>query len=225
MIYTYMAIIRLRLKTVLESAHMTTKSTKTFLTPKEAAARLMVAPVTIRAWAERGWLTAQVTAGGHRRYLVSDVETFAHSRGLAFSRPGRVAMRILVVDDDLQVISYLEEMLNGCTDPIEIEAAQDGFEAGFMINRFDPDIVLLDLMMPGMNGFEACRRIKADPATATIRVVAMTGYPSPENVQRIVEAGAEQCFAKPINEPALLGWLGLTTQPQHKSAAPIAAGE
>jgi len=53
--------------------------------------------------------------------------------------------------------------------------------------------------MPGMDGFSVCQRIKDDPATSNIRVIAMTGYTNLENVQRIMQAGAEKCLKKPIN--------------------------
>jgi two-component system cell cycle response regulator len=66
-------------------------------------------------------------------------------------------------------------------------------------------------MMPGMDGFEVCRRVKNDPATATIRVIAMTGYPTEENIKRILAAGAESCMTKPVDHAELLAVLDLPT--------------
>jgi two-component system cell cycle response regulator len=73
-------------------------------------------------------------------------------------------------------------------------------------------------MMSELDGFEVCRRIKQDPATAPIRVIALTGHPSPENVQRITAAGAEICLAKPIDNAELFAVLGLTAAGQNGNA-------
>ncbi|MCK5092197.1 MAG: response regulator, partial [Gammaproteobacteria bacterium] len=72
-----------------------------------------------------------------------------------------------------------------------------------------PNIVLLDLMMPGLDGFEVCRQLKDNPATSAIRVIAMTGYRTEENVKRIIEAGAEECLVKPIEQDSLLELIGI----------------
>ena len=78
-----------------------------------------------------------------------------------------------------------------------------GFEAGRLMATFRPDVVLLDLRMPGLDGFQVCRTIKADPESSPTIVVAMTGYFSPETESRILECGAVRCFAKPV-EPSTL---------------------
>lgn len=120
-------------------------------------------------------------------------------------------LKVLVVDDDDMHREYLAELLGGADLPVRVETARDGFEAGLKMAEFAPDVVLLDVMMPGMNGFEVCRRIAAAPAGGAARVIAMTGYPSPENLQRIVGAGAEVMLAKPIDVPLLMHALGLST--------------
>ena len=78
-----------------------------------------------------------------------------------------------------------------------------------MVESFKPDTVLLDLRMPGLDGFAVCRQLKTSPATAHIRVIAMTGYAPLESRAAIVEAGAEVCLAKPFTNDQLLGLLGL----------------
>ena len=85
----------------------------------------------------------------------------------------------------------------------EATFAADGFEAGRLTATFRPDVVLLDLRMPGRDGFQVCRTIKADPATSHTLVIAMTGFYSPETEARILECGAVRCFAKPV-EPSTL---------------------
>jgi excisionase family DNA binding protein len=192
---------------------------KTHLTPNEVAELLMVNPVTVRQWAARGLLRSLTTPGGHRRFLLSDVEEFARSRGAtpvarASGRPDRV----LIVDDDPNVGRLIAEVIQERDDNVETEIAHDGFEAGVMVESFRPHALVLDLMMPGMDGFEVCRRLRARPTLNHIRIVAVTGFPSTENVDRILAAGADACLPKPIDTERLLMELGLTV-PQNTAAA------
>ena len=76
--------------------------------------------------------------------------------------------------------------------------ASDGYEAGAEMIRFAPDLVLLDLFMPGVDGFEVCRKIKSDPQTRNTVVVVMTGLPIEENLTRALECGADHCVPKPF---------------------------
>lgn len=179
------------------------------LTPAEAAEILRVAPVTLRSWAQKGWLRAEVTAGGHRRYSQVELGRFALERGLTLHWPELQRSRVLVVDDDVHLGSYLYELLVGDATQPEVMLVHDGFEAGVQLVEFRPDVVLLDLMMPGLDGFAVCERIKRDPKTSSIRVIAMTGYPSPENTQRILQLGAELCLNKPFDPQSLLTALNL----------------
>lgn len=183
---------------------MSKNDNKPYLTPSEAAKLLMVSPITVRAWAQKGLLPSETTPGGHRRFLREDVEQFAKQ---AKTPPVRNEVRILVVDDDKQVSGFLVEWLTGLDEPFIVCAATDGFEAGSKMYTFEPDVILLDLMMPGLDGFAVCRQIKSDPDIKDIRVIAMTGYPSPENERRIIEAGAETCIRKPLDTKLLLGLL------------------
>jgi len=184
---------------------------KMHLTPTEVAELLLVNPVTVRQWAARGLLRSLTTPGGHRRFLLGDVEEFARSRGStpaarAAGRPDRV----LIVDDDIQLGLSVAETI-GLRDPqIAIEIACDGFEAGAKVESFRPHVLLLDLMMPGIDGFEVCRRLRARPTLSHVRIVAMTGYPSPENIERIMQAGADACLPKPLDPERLLAELGLS---------------
>lgn len=182
---------------------------KSYLTPNQVAELLMVSPTAIRQWAEKGELNALTTPGGHRRFLPREVENFARERGLTLNLGNGDVLRILIVDDDEQYLRYLVKLLQGFPEQVITETAMDGFVAGLKIREFEPHIVLLDLMMPGLNGFEVCRLLKADPKTRAVRVIAMTGYPTPENIEQIQNAGAEVCLSKPINTQVLLEHLGL----------------
>lgn len=180
-----------------------------YLTPHEVAELLLVSPVTVRQWAQKGQLRAETTPGGHRRFSQAEVERFAVQRGIRLERGGREQLRVLIVDDDKQLAGYLVELLDTLSDNVATDTAYDGFEAGQKVRTFVPHVVLLDLMMPGIDGLSVCRLLKGDPATRSIRIIAMTGYYSKENVERILAAGAEVCLAKPLDTAALTQAIGL----------------
>lgn len=182
------------------------KREKAYLTPQEVAEMLMVSPVTVRQWAQQGQLAALNTPGGHRRFLLEDVHRFTRERRL---RRQDHALRVLIVDDDAQLAGMLLELLLSRTADIAAETAHDGFHAGAKLHTFRPDVVLLDLMMPGVNGFDVCRMLKRNPDTRAIRVVAMTGFPTPENIDAALAAGAVKCLAKPLDAEAVLDAIGI----------------
>ena len=186
---------------------------KTHLTPNEVAELLMVNPVTVRQWAARGLLRSLTTPGGHRRFLLSDVEEFARSRGATpVPRKSGRPDRVLVVDDDPQICRSIADLIRRHAPQVETEIARDGFEAGVKVESFRPHALVLDLMMPGMDGFEVCRRLRERPTLNHIRIVAITGFPSAENVERVLAAGADACLPKPIDSDRLVAELGLAAQ-------------
>ncbi len=180
---------------------------RAYMTPNEVAELLMVSPVTVRQWAQKKWIHAISTAGGHRRFLRHNVEQFARERGMELVSDG--PPRVLVVDDNRSFARYLADLLANQPNPVDTETAHDGFDAGRKVLQFAPDIVLLDLKMPGMDGFSVCEQLKQDDVTKHIRIIAMTGYYTPDNETRILEAGAEACLAKPFDKSVLLDVMGL----------------
>jgi excisionase family DNA binding protein len=192
---------------------------KSHLTPNEVAQLLMVNPVTVRQWAARGLLRSLTTPGGHRRFLLSDVEEFARSRGATpAGRSSGRPDRVLIVDDDPQLGRFIAELVRARDAHVETEIAVDGFEAGSKVESFRPHALVLDLTMPGVDGLEVCRRLRARPTLNHIRIVAMTGLASTESIQGILAAGANACLPKPPDSEQLLIELGLAPAP---SAAPV----
>lgn len=183
--------------------------TKRYLTPNEVAERLMVSPITVRQWAQKGELHALATPGGHRRFLHHEIERFAREKGLTLQPAASDVLRILIVDDDEHLVSYLQELFKSLPDAIKTEATYDGFDAGRKVQLFQPHIIILDLMMPNLNGFDVCRLLKEDPSTRAIRIIAITGYYTEENVKLIRKAGADACLTKPIDTEQLLATIGL----------------
>ncbi len=109
--------------------------------------------------------------------------------------------RVLVVDDVPPNVKLLEAKLT--SEYFDVLTAFSGPEALDVISREHPDIILLDVMMPGMDGFEVCRRIKTDPSTAHIPVVMVTALDQPSDRVAGLEAGADDFLTKPVQDLAL----------------------
>lgn len=109
---------------------------------------------------------------------------------------------VLLVDDNQQnlelILAYLDDL--GC----RTITAVDGVEAMRMVEQERPDLVLLDVMMPRMSGFEVCQKIKSDPATRDIAVIMVTALNEVPDYERAVESGTDDFLSKPVNKIELL---------------------
>lgn len=110
--------------------------------------------------------------------------------------------RVLVVDDILANVKLLEARLQA--EYFEVLTAYSGAEALELCERERVDVVLLDVMMPGMDGFEVCKRLKADPATQDVPVIMVTALDQPSDKLQGLEAGADDFLTKPVDEIALI---------------------
>jgi len=109
--------------------------------------------------------------------------------------------RVLVVDDILANVRLLEAKLT--SEYFDVHTASNGKDALEAIVSFNPDIILLDVMMPGIDGIEVCKRIKSNPKTQHIPVIMVTALDQPEDRVHGLEAGADDFITKPINDAAL----------------------
>jgi excisionase family DNA binding protein len=188
-------------------------SPKMYVTSSEAAALLMVSPVTIREWARKGLLPSVSTAGGHRRFLLDQLQQFAQSHGIHFeseiSAPTQEARRVLLVDDDLVFVEYLRETILTADSHVRVKCAMDGFQAGQFTEGFRPHVVALDINMPRVDGIELCRRLRANPTTANSRLIMLSGVLSDENISAARAAGADDWIEKGASREEILQVLGL----------------
>ena len=169
----------------------------------QAAKYCFLSRGTIWKYVKSGELKASLTPGRQYRIISKDLESFMRDKGmypLANYQPS--SKKILIVDDDIQIQELLTTMLSA--HQYQTEVASSGFEAGAKVVKFKPGLIILDLIMPEMSGFEVCRQIKEDPDTSHIKILAITGYDTKENRKRIMEEGADDYLAKPVVIETLL---------------------
>lgn len=119
--------------------------------------------------------------------------------------------KVLIVDDNDQNLELIQAYMESL--PCQILVAHDGTEAMARIEADRPDLVLLDVMMPRMSGFEVCQRVKANPATRETIIIMVTALHELGDMERAVESGCDDFVSKPVNKVELLtrvrGLLGL----------------
>jgi excisionase family DNA binding protein len=184
---------------------MSNASDGDILTTFQAARLCGVSHKSIERWIDAGFLRGFRTPGGHRRVHRADLLEFIQKRRTtdrAADAPAAVgsieAARVLVVDDEATIRDLFTEYFKTVGQgKYVLEVAASGYEAGVQVERFNPHIVLLDLMMDDLDGFEVCRKLRNDPAHAATIVVAVTG--SAEAAQQAESSGMfHRVVLKPI---------------------------
>jgi len=112
------------------------------------------------------------------------------------------ASTVLIVDDNSQNVELLQAFLESL--PVKIVTAADGVEALERVAEHKPDLILLDIMMPRMSGFQVCKRIKSDPATRDIQVLMVTALNELGDIEQATESGTDDFVSKPVNKFELL---------------------
>ena len=178
----------------------TKNATKTIYTTHEVSRLLHVNPRSVINWIEQSLLQSYRTPGGHRRIRHDDLMAFLRKHQIptpAFLVADKFS--ILIVDDDQEIIDLLKAYLERQA-PYEIAAAADGITALIEVGRVKPDLLILDIMIPGVDGVEVCRRIKADSSNKTA-IIAISG--TTERESQVLEAGADAFMLKPIDMDTL----------------------
>lgn len=125
---------------------------------------------------------------------------------------GRAKRRILVVDDDLTLIKMMQIYFSNSGMDVRIESS--GMAAIEAVEEFSPDVIILDIMMPEIDGIEVCRRMRRKPNGAGVPIIALTGFHSERRRKEMMEAGANLYLTKPINMAELLGHVKELTAPR-----------
>lgn len=177
--------------------------------PYEAARILRVGASTVQRWIDSGEIRAHRTIGGHRRIQMKDLLDFAKQKEIPVApvREEQGESAILIVDDDTDLLEMFALRIKGERDDLDVLTASNGFQAGYLLNRHRPQLVLLDIRMPGINGVQVCRLIRNDPRLASARVIGMTAYRDSPAVDDMKKAGANHILFKPIEPTELVKWL------------------
>ncbi len=152
----------------------------------------------VKKWIAAGKLPAFRTPGGHYRIERSDFRAFVDKFRLNIKDklfPG--PKKILIADDEEVILTFITEALKTSSEEYIIETARDGYEALIKIGRFNPNLLILDIKMPRLDGFEVCRRLKTDKGTKDIKILAITAYGDNE-IRKMQSLGADICLTKPL---------------------------
>ena len=128
---------------------------------------------------------------------------------------------VLVVDDDAEVAQFIEDNLRG--EGYDVQTAVDGAEAMTLIDTRLPDLVLLDVLLPKLDGFEVCRRLRADPATANLPIIMLTSATAAADRVAGLTVGADDCLAVPFDTVELLSRVRATLRrnADNRAASPL----
>jgi len=178
----------------------------------QIAKKAGVASSTIRYYTDMGLVSVDsTTPGGQRLYVeeytvkkIRQIEWLS-LKGKSISEIKKIidnpaAKKFLIVDDDTAVCDLISDVIREkFGTEHEIKIAYDGFTAGKLLSDFLPDLILLDIYLPGVNGFEICKHIRRDKFLNDSKIIAMTGYDSPEHKKEILDSGADDYIAKPMD--------------------------
>jgi len=178
------------------------RTRKDFYTTHDIARILYVTPPTVIKWINDNKLSATRTVGGHRRISRQEFERFKRAHTQIIEREKQTSRRILIIDDEKSIQRGLSRVFE--QHGFDVDVASDGFEAGTMLYQKRPDVVMLDLVMPQIDGFKTCRYIRDNHEFSAIKILVLTGYPSDDNFARARQLGADRCLAKPADNAVLL---------------------
>lgn len=175
------------------------------LSTTTVARMLGVAVGSVANWIDNNKLKAGRTPGGHRRVTKADLLSFVRRHNLPVpdelvgARP-----RILIVDDEPDITKWIAKIVQEHHPDYEVKEAHEGFGAGEIVGSWQPNVVLLDLRMPDLDGFAVCSRIKSRPDGKNVVVIAITGDDTPQAKSRIIECGAVAYLTKPLDTNQLM---------------------
>jgi excisionase family DNA binding protein len=168
----------------------------------EAARICHVTHHSIKNWIKQGLIRASRTPGGHYRILEADLDSFREQYDM-FPREKKPSQkRVMIVDDEKESLDMMQTMLGD--QGYELIPVSNATEVGLKAAQLMPDLILLDFLMPEINGFEVCRALRGNELTRSIPIMAVTCLSKEEDIERIFECGADEYLAKPFKVDQLL---------------------
>lgn len=162
----------------------------------EAAKICHVTHHSIKNWIKQGLIRASRTPGGHYRILEHDLDAFREEYDMFPREKGVSKKRVMIVDDDPDALALMEKILTD--EGVDIVKVSNATEVGLKAAQLSPDLILLDFLMPEINGFDVCKAIRDNELTRTIPIMAVTCLSKEEDIERIFQCGADEYLAKPF---------------------------
>ncbi|MDI6790902.1 MAG: response regulator [Thermodesulfobacteriota bacterium] len=157
---------------------------------------LNVARKSISNWIDQGKLKAFKTPGGFKRIRHNDLIRFINEYDMPLPPQLISSKKVLIVDDDDLALKVYQRSLRKLGKTVQVEAKNNPVEALIEIGGKKADLVIVDIMMPNMNGYEFCKRLKEHPETKDIKVIAMTASTDNRHREAILAAGADDFYHK-----------------------------
>ncbi len=189
---------------------MDSSSANRLYTTHEVARLLGVTPITVIRWIESGRFKCYTTVGGHRRVDHAELLKFAQAYNLPWREDEEVAERkefiVLEVDDEPDMLDMVHDILLSLP-LVKMIGVTNAFSAGAKLVEEHPDLILLDVLMPELDGFEFARFVRQDPRFRTIPIVAVTGLKNETDKARMMRSGMSEVLFKPFRPQDLIGMI------------------
>jgi excisionase family DNA binding protein len=184
--------------------HSEDLTTKRVFTTGEAAEVCKVSQQTIIRCFDSGRLTGfRVPGSKFRRIPREELIRFMRANNIPVDALGGTKKRVLVVDDDPKIVELYQDLL-GRDGRFDVKTAATGYDAGLLTQAFHPHLILLDYMLPDINGTVVCQRLRGNPELADIKVLVISGVVNEKEVQQLLSAGANGFLKKPFQVSELM---------------------
>jgi excisionase family DNA binding protein len=178
--------------------------TKTVFTTGEAAKICKVSQQTIIRCFDSGQLKGfRVPGSRFRRIPREQLYVFMRDNGIPTDALESGKRKILIVDDDEELVELISDVLER-DGRFEVRTVNNGFDAGVMVKEYRPDLIVLDVMLPDINGKQVCQRVRSDKAMDDVRIVCISGMVEEDKVGELRAAGADDFMHKPFEVEKLL---------------------
>lgn len=179
-------------------------TSKMIFTTGEAADLCKISQQTIIRCFDSGRLRGfRVPGSRFRRIPREELIRFMKENGIPTDLLEGGKRRILIVDDDEQILELFQDVL-AQDERFEVKTAQTGYDAGLLTEQFRPDLMILDYMLPDVNGNVVCRTVRQNPAMAGMKIIIVSGVVKQEEIDELLRAGADDFVKKPFNIEKLL---------------------
>src|SRR5215204_6125655 len=177
---------------------------KTVFTTGEAAKICKVSQQTIIRCFDNGQLKGfRVPGSRFRRIPREALYKFMKDNGIPTDALESGKRKVLLVDDDHELVELMTKVLEE-DGRFEVRVASNGFDAGMMVKEYRPDLIVLDVMLPDINGKEVCHRVRADSTLEDVRILCISGMIEDDKIQELKLSGADDFIHKPFEVEALI---------------------